>query len=93
MCRRSQRSEYARICLDRVLNISQVLIWQYCEYGRVLNMQELHKVLNMPQYGLIYLNRMWVSLNMSEFTMIDRVLSISYTMYSKRSLYKLMSTY
>ena len=30
---------------------------------------------------------------MSEFTIIDRVLNIYHTIYSARSLYKLMSTY
>ena len=30
---------------------------------------------------------------MSEFTIIEKVLSISYTIHSARSLYKLMSTY
>ena len=34
----TQRSECARICLDS-------------DYGRILNMQDLHRVLNMPQYG------------------------------------------
>ena len=36
----TQPTEYARICLDRVLDL---------EYGRVPDMQELHRVLNMPQ--------------------------------------------
>ena len=39
----TQNLEYARMCLDRVLNI--------------LNMQ-LHMVLNMPSYGQICQNRM-----------------------------------
>ena len=38
----TQPTKYARMCLDRVLDF---------EYGRVLNMQESHRVLNMPQYG------------------------------------------
>ena len=32
-------------------------------------------------------------LNMSEFAIIDRVLNMSHTMHSARSLYKLMNTY
>ena len=54
----TQHSEYARVCLDRVLNINWVLYMLgyklgsiYAEYCRVLNMQELHRLLNMPQYG------------------------------------------
>ena len=43
----TQRSEYARIALQHVLNISWVL-YQDSEYGRVLNMKELHRVLSMP---------------------------------------------
>ena len=43
----TQHSEYATICLDRVLNISWVLKCQRFEYGRVLNIQELHRILNM----------------------------------------------
>ena len=27
-------------------------MWQKSEYGRALNMQEIHKVLNMPEYAL-----------------------------------------
>ena len=34
-----------------------------------------------------------IRLNMSEFMIIDRVLNMSHTMHSARSLYKLMSTY
>ena len=37
------------------------------EYGRVLNMQKLHRVLNIAQYGWICLNRTWIRLNMSEY--------------------------
>ena len=42
-------------------------------------------VLNMPQC----LNRIWISLNMSEFTIIDRVLNIYYTIHRARALFKL----
>ena len=68
----TQRSEYFRIYLDRVLKLSWVLnmpgfwIWQ------VLNIQNLYRVLNMSQYGWIYLNRKWICLNMSEFSITDR---------------------
>ena len=73
--------------------------WQRSKYisgsenGRVLNMQELQRVLIMPKYGWICLNRTWTYLNMSAFTIIDRVLNMSHTMHSVRSLYKLISTY
>ena len=89
----TQRSKYARICLDRVLNISSVLImtgfwiWQNSEYGRV------KRVLNMPQCGCICLNRTWICLNMSKFMLLDRILNMYHTIYSARSLYKLISTY
>ena len=39
-------------------------------------MQELHRVLNMPQYGWIYLNRTWICLNMSGFTIIEFTLQV-----------------
>ena len=54
----TQRFEYARISLDRVLNISRVLNVPGSEYGRVLNMQDLHRVLDMPQYGCMCLKSM-----------------------------------
>ena len=49
----TQRSEYVRMCLDRVSS-EYILSSKYAqdsEYGRVLKMQELHRVLNMPEYG------------------------------------------
>ena len=81
--------------------IYQNMSWQSSEYilgskydfDRVLNMQELYRVLNMSQYGWIYLNKKWICLNMSEFMIIERVLNIYYTIHSKRSLYKVMSIY
>ena len=63
------------------------------EYNRVLNMKELHRVLNISQYGWICLNRTWMYLNMSKFTIIDRVLIMYHTIHSTRSLSKSMSTY
>ena len=68
----TQCSEYSRICLDRVLNISWVLnmpefwIWQGSEYARVTQ-------------GSKYAT---ICLNMSEFTIRDRVLNIYHTIYS-----------
>ena len=50
-------------------------------------------VLYVPQYGLICLNRTWICVNMSEFTIIDRVLNMHHILHSARLLYKLMSTY
>ena len=49
----TQRSEYARICL-----ISG------SKYASILNMQELHTVLNMPRYSRIWLNWTWIFQNM-----------------------------
>ena len=85
-----QHSEYYRICLGRVLNISCVpnvprfWIWQASQYPRVAHGSKC---------TAIWLNRMWICLNMPEFMIIDRVLSIYHTAHSVRSLYKLMSTY
>ena len=61
--------------------------------SKYVRQQELHRVLNMPKYSWIYLNRTWICLNMSEFTIIDKVLNMSHVIHSARSLYKLMSNY
>ena len=52
-------SEYAWIRLNKqilnmppVLNILKFWIYQSSEYDRVLNMQVLYSVLNMPEYAL-----------------------------------------
>ena len=89
----TQHSEYVRICLARVVNIFSVLNMPDSKCGSILNMQELRRVLDMPQYGWICLNRTWICLNIYEFLIIDRVLNKHYTIYSTRSLYKLMSNY
>ena len=47
----------------------------------------------MAEYVWIGREYVWICLNMSEFSIIDRVLNISLTIHSARSLYKLMSTY
>ena len=52
-------------------------IWQGSEYERVTQGSKC---------ATIYLN-------MSEFSIIDRVLNMYHTIHSTRSLYKLMSTY
>ena len=48
--------EYASISsilnMPQVLNMAKFLIWRSFEYGRVLSMQSLHGVLNMPEYAL-----------------------------------------
>ena len=62
-------------------------------YVILLNMQEIHIFLNLPRHGSMCLNRKCVCLNVSQFTIIDRVLSMSNTIHSARSLYKLMSSY
>ena len=85
--------------------IYQNMPWQSSEYilgskcVRILNMAgfwickcyaglENH---NIAEYRCEY-SWMWISLNMSEFTIIDRVLNMYHTIYSARSLYKLTST-
>ena len=68
------------------------LICQDYGYGRVLNMQELHRVLNMPQYGWLCLNRTWIC-HMSKFMITNRVLNMYHTIHSARSLFKLLSNY
>ena len=71
---------------------SEYIFSSTCKYSRVLKILELHMVLNIPQRGEICLNRIWICLNMSEFTIIDRVLNMHDTVHSARSLYKLNST-
>ena len=56
-------------------------------------MQELQRVLNLPQNGWICLKRTWIYLNMTEYMSIYRVLNMSYTIDSARLLYKLMINY
>ena len=94
--------EYGRVfkmqTLHSILNMPEYasLISKYisgAKYARIRYMQELHRVLKKSQYGWICLNRTWICLNMSDFTIIDRVLNISHTIHSARSFYKLMSTY
>ena len=87
----TQLTEYARICLDRVLNISWVLnmpgfwIWQGSDCGRITR---------GCKYATIWLNMSEQDVNMSEFLIIDRVLNMYHTiMHSASSLKKLMSTY
>ena len=80
--------------------ICQKMPWQSSEYilgskyARILNMAgfwiwKLHRALNMPQY----LNRMWICLNVSELTIINRVLNMCHTIHSAASLFKLIITY
>ena len=77
----TQRSEYVRICLGRVMNISWVLnmpgfwIWLGSEYARVIQ---------GSKYATIWLN-------MSQVIIIDRDLNMFHTIYSARLLHKLMS--
>ena len=79
--------------------IYQNMTWQSFEYildskyARILNMPVLYRVVNIPQYDLICLNRTGIWLNMSESTIIDRVLNMYHTIHSARPLYNLMSTY
>ena len=73
------------ICQNMPWQSSEYILGSKCQdskYGRVLNMQELHRVLNMAQYGWICLNRMWICLNMSGFLIIDSVMSMSCTIHS-----------
>ena len=58
-----------------------------------MNMQELRRVLNIPQYGWICLNRMWICLNMSKLAIIKFWVCLIQYSTSARSFYKLMSAY
>ena len=62
--------------LDRVLHISRVLNIPVFRIGK------LRRVLNMPQYGWIHLNRTWICLKMSEFTIINRLLNMCHIIHS-----------
>ena len=53
----------------------------------------LRMVLNVSQYGWICLNETWICLNISEFTIIDKLLNMYHTIHRTRSLYNLMSSY
>ena len=85
-----QRSEYTRIWLDRVLNLSCVLNmpgfwrWQGSEYARVTQ---------GSKYATIWLVGTWICLSISELTIIGRVVNMYHTIHSARLLYKLMSFY
>ena len=59
-------------------------IWQGPEYRRVTQ---------GSKYAIIWLKRTLICLNMSEFTIIDRVLSTSYTIHSATPFYKLVTAY
>ena len=104
-----QSSEYGRLSVCEcyiTFWTYQKMPWQSSEYisqvlnmrgfwnmTRVLNIQDLHRVLTKPQYDQIFLNTQWICLDISEFTIVDKVLNMSHTTHSARSLYKLMSTY
>ena len=94
-----ERYKAFRICQNMPWQSSEYILgFRYAriedsEYGRVLNMQELHRVLDMSQYGCVRVNRTWICLNMSEFKIIDRVLNMYHTMHGARSLYMPMCTY
>ena len=83
-------SQFASItqCSD----MSEYALTEFWIYLGVLYMQELIKVLNISQYGWVCLNRMWICLNTSEFTIIDRSLNMYHTIHSARPLCKLMNT-
>ena len=86
----TQRLEYTLTEFWIYLEFS---ICQDSEYGRVLNEQELHRVLNMPWYIWICLSMTWICLIMSEFSIICRVLDMYHMIHSVRSPCKLMCTY
>ena len=51
------------------------------------------KTLNIPQNGCICRNKTWICLDMSEFTIIDKILNMYQEIHCVRLLYKSMSTY
>ena len=79
-----------------VIWICQNMPWQSFEYilgskyAMVLNMQELHRVLNMLQYGWICLNKVWIWLHLFYE---NRVLNMYHAVYSVRSPCRLMNIY
>ena len=65
------------------------LAWQNSEcilgskYAIILNMKQLHRVLSMPQYGLICLNWTWIYLKMSGFMIINRLRNMHHAIHSQ----------
>ena len=90
-----QNSEYSRVLICELYTafwICQNMSWESSEYILGLNMPGFW-VTKGFKYAKKWLNRTWICLNMSEFTIMDRVLNMCYTIHSARLLYKLMSTY
>ena len=85
----TQLFDYARICL--AWHSSKCILGS--KYASILNMKQLHRVLNMPQHGWIHLNWTRICLKKSGFTIINRLLNMCHTIHSLRSLWKLVSTY
>ena len=75
---------------------------QWSEYGKIVNIQGLHRVLNMLwkclnmcEYTLIMLNMLeytWIYLN-KQSSEYARLVNVSDAVRSIRSLYKLLSSY
>ena len=61
----TQPTEYARICLDRVLNMPGFWIWKGSKYARITH---------RSKYATIWLNISEQDVNMYEFSIIDTVL-------------------
>ena len=99
--------EYARTCLDWVLNtgfsmrerytafwICQNMPWQSFEF---ISGSKYARTMNMVWFWYASVTQgskyatIW--LNMSEFTITDMILNISHIMHCARTLYKLISTY
>ena len=90
-------AEFSMPALHSALNMPEYALIEF--YARTLNMAGLWIcksctgfLVNISQCGWICLNMTWISLNMSEFTTVDRVLDVS-TIPSARWVYKLMCNY
>ena len=71
-------------------------LWQGCEYARVTQSAEYALItLNMREYALITLNMIeYAGIYLEEQSVgYARILNLSETAHSKRSLYKLLSSY
>ena len=88
--------------MHNFLNMLKFWLWQSSEYGRVLNMRPLRSAMNMPEYALteflICLGfKMYQGSEYARVTQGSKYAKIwlymCHTIYSARSLNKLMSTY
>ena len=78
--------DYTLISLDSILNTRILTMARFW-------ISKKNRIQNILQYDWKCLNRKWICLTMSRFTIIDRILNMFHTIHSARSLYKIMSTF